>query len=154
RSDQVGNDRGCSTMTATLTWTVTRPAPGAASAPVDDRELVARLASGDGEALGELYRRYRPKVAGYVRRRIAVGADTDDVVQGTCLRAVRAAGDNPPDQGREVRSWLCGLAAWQLRDYARNDRWPYLAAVDATREALARPGLESRQERENRPLSA
>src|SRR5690242_16125104 len=116
-------------MTTTLTRTppkaltrvVTRPVPIAASTSVDDRELVARVAGGDREALGELYRRYRPKVAGYVRRRIAVEADTDDVVQETFLRAVRDAGNYRPEQGREVRSWLCGLAAWQLRDYARND---------------------------------
>jgi RNA polymerase sigma-70 factor (ECF subfamily) len=145
-------------MTATLTRTVRRaaeaPVRGSHLAEANDRDLVARVAGGDRDALGELYRRHRGKVAGYVRRRIPIEADTDDVVHETFLRAVRDAGGYQPEQGHEVRSWLCGLAAWQLRDYARKDRWPYLAAVDATREALARPGIESSEEREAKPLSA
>jgi RNA polymerase sigma factor (sigma-70 family) len=92
-------------------------------------------------------------VAGYVTRRIACQADAEDVVHDTFLRAVREAGDYQPEQGYPVRAWLCGLAAWQLRDYTRNDRWPYLAAVDATRDAMTRPVTETAERRDTRPLS-
>jgi RNA polymerase sigma-70 factor (ECF subfamily) len=144
-------------MTATLTrtppTTVTRPVPVAASTALDDRELVARAGRGDREALGELYRRHRASVTGYVRRRITADADTEDVVHEAFLHAWNTAGDYEPEHGYTVRSWLCGRAAQALRRHSWNELHPYRAAVDASREALRRPVTESAEQREARPVS-
>ncbi len=154
-------------MTATLTRTppktLTRPATGTGRAPAaaagtaradqDDRDLIARAAGGDRDALGELYRRHRASVTGYVRRRVAVEADAEDVVHEAFLDAWTTAGEYRPEHGYTVRSWLCGRAGQALRRYSWNDRHRYLVAVDASREAARRPVTETAEQRESRPVS-
>jgi RNA polymerase sigma-70 factor (ECF subfamily) len=131
------------TMSAVLNTTVSTA----------DEDLVARMGRGDRDAWGELYRRHRATVTGYVTRRITCEADVEDLVHETFLHAWSTAGDYRPEQGYQVRSWLCGRAGLVLRRWAWNDRHPYLAAVDATREAMVRPVTETADERESRPLS-
>ena len=75
----------------------------------DDEDLVARVAGGDRDALGELYRRHRGVVRGYVLTRIARGDDADDVVQETFLRAAKQAG-RVPGRGRPPGAGVVVLA--------------------------------------------
>ncbi len=74
-----------------------------------DEGLLARVADGDREALGELYRRHRGVVRGFVLGRIARGDDADDVVQETFLRAGKEAGRYRAEDGHRVPQWL---ATW------------------------------------------
>ena len=130
--------------------TVTRhPRLDAAS----DEDLLARVAGGDRDALGELYRRHRGVVRGYVLTRIARGDDADDVVQETFLRAAKQAGQFRAGDGHRVPPWLCWQAGAQLREYGQRDRHPYLAAARAAREQARRPVTETAEQREATPLS-
>jgi RNA polymerase sigma-70 factor (ECF subfamily) len=118
-----------------------------------DEDLLARVAGGDREALGELYRRHRGVVRGFVLGRIARGDDADDVVQETFLRAAKEAGDYRADDRQRVPQWLCYLAGGKLIDYGRHEVHPYLAAARGAREQLRRPVTESAEAREATPLS-
>ena len=130
--------------------TVTRPARLDATS---DEDLLARVAGGDRDALGELYRRHRGVVRGFVLGRIARGDDADDVVQETFLRAAKEAGDYRAADGHRVPQWLCYLAGGTLIDYGRHEVHPYLAAARGAREQLRRPVTESAEAREATPLS-
>jgi len=118
-----------------------------------DEDLLARVAGGDREALGELYRRHRGVVRGFVLGRIARGDDADDVVQETFLRAGKEAGQYRAGDGHRVPQWLCYLAGGTLIDYGRREVHPYLAAARGAREQLRRPVTESAEAREATPLS-
>ena len=118
-----------------------------------DEDLVARVAGGDRDALGELYRRHRGVVRGYVLTRIARGDDAEDVVQETFLRAAKQAGEHRAGNGHRVPAWLCWQAGAQLREYGQRDRHPYLAAARASREQARRPVTETAEQREATPLS-
>jgi RNA polymerase sigma factor (sigma-70 family) len=118
-----------------------------------DEDLLARVAGGDRDALGELYRRHRGVVRGFVLGRIARGDDADDVVQETFLRAAKQAGDYRAANGHPVPQWLCYLAGGTLIDYGRREVHPYLAAARGAREQLRRPVTESAEAREATPLS-
>jgi RNA polymerase sigma-70 factor (ECF subfamily) len=129
-------------------------APGArGSDQVTDEDLLARVAVGDQDALGELYRRHRGTVRGYVLGRIARADDADDVVQETFLRAAQQAGDYRAENGYRVPVWLCWQAGAQLREYGRRDLHPYLAAARAAREQMRRPVTQTAEQREATPLS-
>jgi RNA polymerase sigma-70 factor (ECF subfamily) len=118
-----------------------------------DEDLLARMADGDRDALGELYRRHRGVVRGFVLGRIARGDDADDVVQETFLRAGKEAGDYRAEDGHPVPQWLCYLAGGKLIDYGRHEVHPYLAAARGAREQARRPVTESAEARESTPLS-
>jgi RNA polymerase sigma-70 factor (ECF subfamily) len=116
-----------------------------------DEALLAQISRGDQAALGELYRRHRGTVRGYVLGRIARPDDADDVVQETFLRAAGQAAQYQPE--RSVPAWLRWQAGAQLREYGQRDLHPYLAAARASREQLRRPVTETAEHREATPLS-
>ena len=58
-----------------------RPGIGTLPVVVDDDVLVARLAAGDDDALGELFDRYAPFVLGVARRIVGSTALAEDVAQ-------------------------------------------------------------------------
>jgi RNA polymerase sigma-70 factor (ECF subfamily) len=90
----------------------------------DDGTLVARVASGDQEALGSLYDRYRPRLRRYVWRLLGGdGAAVEDCLQETFITVWRAAATFR-GEGR-VAAWLFRIA----------DR----AAGHARRAAASRP---------------
>jgi hypothetical protein len=54
-------------------------------------ELLARVRSGDCEALGELYVRYRPVMEGYLTRRMPMcPGDVEDVLQDAFVRVMES----------------------------------------------------------------
>lgn len=89
---------------------------------VADDELVARVADGKLDALGELFDRYQPDVRRLVYRLGVSAGDVDDVVQLTFLDLVKAA---PRFDGRATaRSWIFGIAAMVVRRHRRTlRRW-------------------------------
>ena len=119
-----------------------------------DEDLIARVADGDRDALGELYRRHRGVVRGYVLGRIAPRRSTPMTWcrRRSCARAKQAA-DYRAENGYRVPVWLCWQAGAQLREYGAPRVHPYLAAARSAREQARRPVTETAEQREATPLS-
>jgi RNA polymerase sigma-70 factor (ECF subfamily) len=79
---------------------------------------MAQVASGQLEALGELFDRHEPEVRRYLHRLGASAGDIDDLVQGTFLELMRAAARFDPSQS--ARAWLFGVATFMLRRQRRS----------------------------------
>jgi RNA polymerase sigma-70 factor (ECF subfamily) len=95
-------------------------APRIVRAEVADAELVAAIARGNLEALGDLFERHEPSVRRYLARLGLGPSDADDLVQATFLEVVQAAGRF--DLERPVRSWLLGIATILVRRRRRTVR--------------------------------
>ena len=96
----------------------TRPATHAAAH--GDRELLAAIADGNLDALGEFFERYEPAVRRYLGH-LGIGSnDADDLVQVTFLEVVPAAARFDPKY--PARSWLFGIATVMVRRHRRSVR--------------------------------
>ena len=76
----------------------------------EDTELVAQLAAGEAQALGELYMRHAAVVFRVIKRyaRQLTESECEDLCQDVFLTAFDVAGRF---EGKgTVRSWLCGIA--------------------------------------------
>ena len=92
--------------------------PRVLPASPSDHALIAAVANGNLEALGELFERHEPGVRRYLGR-IGVGADDiDDLIQATFLEIVRAAGRFDPAYA--ARSWILGIAIIMVRRQRRS----------------------------------
>lgn len=85
--------------------------------PVDQQDLIARLAGGEAAALAPLFAMHAASV-----RRLAMAitrdeAASDEIVQETFVRVMEAAGTFDPTRG-EPRAWLLAIA----RNLARAER--------------------------------
>ena len=96
-----------------------------------DRELIQRVSStGDERAFRELYRRHTPRVYALVLRILGSESDSDDVLQETWLRAIRAAPQFRWESS--FSSWLSAIALNCARGIRRRDkRWPTTELTDA-----------------------
>ncbi len=83
-----------------------------------DEALIAAIAGGRLEALGQLFDRFAPVVFRYVQRLGVSGADADDLVQATFLEITRAAPRF--DVGLSARSWILGVATILVRRHRRS----------------------------------
>jgi RNA polymerase sigma-70 factor, ECF subfamily len=86
--------------------------PDATPGPYD--HLIARIAVGDREAFGELYRRCRPDVYRYAAHMSGSPAVAEDVVQDVFMTVIRDAGRYRPG-GSGVLPWLLGIAHNHVR---------------------------------------
>lgn len=57
-----------------------------------DEELLAQVADGDEAALEQLYRRFAPRIAGFLRKRLNEEAAIDDVLNTVMLEVWKSAG--------------------------------------------------------------
>jgi RNA polymerase sigma-70 factor (ECF subfamily) len=121
------------------------PAPRSAAS---DAELLAQIAAGEVDALGELYERYRAAVRGFLLRATNHHDDAEDLVQTTFLTAARIAARY---DGRAcARPWLVGIAAHLVQQ--RGQRLARLASYLARlapqhpRARDPRPAIEARSE--------
>lgn len=99
-----------------------------------DRDLVkAVLELGDEEAFRELYRRYTPRMLGFVSRLFAGGNPEDeDLVQETWIRANKRL-----DQFQwksTFSTWLLGIGLNVVRDNLRRRRKSRLVPTDLSRD--------------------
>ena len=118
-----------------------RSTPGL-PAPVDDAELLGRVAGGNLEALGELFDRYEDDVRRLVRRLGTANGDIDDLVQLTFLDLARSA--SRFDRKLSVRSWVLGIAAMMVRRQRRSvARWIANLAGRAFEQRRAAPRTPS-----------
>ena len=71
---------------------------------LDDRDLLARHAAGDGDAFGELFRRHRDRLWSVALRTLGDPEEAADALQDAMLSAYRAAGSFRGDSA--VTTWL------------------------------------------------
>lgn len=76
--------------------------------------LIARIASGDREAFGELYRHYRADVYRFVVHMTGAPAQAEDMVQDVFVSVIGAAERYRPGQSG-VLPWLLGIAGNHAR---------------------------------------
>jgi RNA polymerase sigma-70 factor, ECF subfamily len=97
------------------------PATTAADAAGRDTQLLNRLASGDVEAVSELYDLYAARVFGLALRIVGNRTDAEDVVQEVFSQAWRTAGQYQPQRG-SVAAWLMVIARTRAIDRLRSRR--------------------------------
>src|SRR5262245_47692104 len=86
---------------------------------MSDAGLIAACAAADRTARTLLFERHVDALHRFVSRMRASDADVvDDLVQATFVRAFQAAGRF---HGTSARSWLYGIAANIVREYARKE---------------------------------
>lgn len=83
----------------------------------NDADLVARARAGDGEAFGELYRRYFDPIFRYLCVRVERDEDAEDLAATVFLRAYRSL-----DRYRE-RGWPFSAFLYQVARNALVDRY-------------------------------
>jgi RNA polymerase sigma-70 factor (ECF subfamily) len=113
-----------------------------------DPEIMARLASGEIGALGELYDRYHRALRLFVVRATSDAEDVDDLVHATFLAAAKAA--NRYDGRPSCRPWLIGIAVRHLRRRRRafGTLLAVLSSIRGSRPTTAdpRPALLARND--------
>lgn len=124
--------------------------PFDADALAHHRELVARVAAGDSEALQLLYLDFNAQVHGIVRRILEDPEDAREAVQDTFIKVWQQARAYRPDRG-EVVSWLVFIARNAAIDRVRKGARRRLLHEALQREPVedAMPARELFDEREN-----
>lgn len=108
-----------------------------ADALAHHRDLVARMAAGDGEALQLLYLEFGAQIHGVARRILEDPEDARETVQDAFIKAWQQARSYRPERG-EVVSWLVFIAR-----HAAIDRLRKGARRRLLHEALQREPTES-----------
>ena len=123
-----------------------------------DRELVAATRAGDEGAFEELYARYRPRIASYVRGMVRDDGRAEDVTQEVFLSALRRLRET--DSEINFKPWIYRIARNQAIDHHRrasraeeismdadfglrpSDHVRLVDAVDPDRALIARERLD------------
>jgi RNA polymerase sigma factor (sigma-70 family) len=125
-----------------------RRQPIACDLPASDAEIIARLASGELGALGELYDRHQQAVRRFVARASSNAEDVDDLVHASFLAAAKSA--ERYDGRASSRPWLIGIAAQLLRRRRQGfSRWlGVLSSLSGFQATVVdpRPALQARSE--------
>jgi RNA polymerase sigma-70 factor (ECF subfamily) len=113
-----------------------------------DGELLAQIALGEIDGLGELYERHRDAVRSFVLRATRHHDDAEDLVQTVFLTAARIA--DRYDGRPSARPWLVGIAGRLVQQrgqrFARLARYLARLASQQSRARDPRPVLEARSE--------
>src|SRR6266542_420842 len=107
-----------------------------------DEDLLARVAEGDRDAFGDLYRRYARAVLGLALRRLGDRGRAEDAVQEAFASIWRAARSYRRDRG-PVAPWLYAVARNAIADRGRARVEPPAELVDTASDV---PGPEERAE--------
>ena len=83
-----------------------------------DADLVARARAGDGEAFGELYRRYFDPIFRYLSVRVERSEDAEDLAETVFLKAYRSL-DRYHERGWPFSAFLYQVARNALVDHYR-----------------------------------
>ena len=91
----------------------------AANAPSPEEILVSRILAGDGDAFGELYRKFGPMVHGIALSRVG-WSEADDVVQEVFISAHKNL--NTLRDRAAVGPWLARIARNRAENFRRSAR--------------------------------
>jgi len=94
----------------------------------DDEDLLERIAAGETDALGVLFRRRQQNVYRFALHLTGSPALADDVTQDVFVTVIRDAGRFEPGRAT-VPAWLCGIARNFVRRRLALDRGA--ASIDA-----------------------
>jgi RNA polymerase sigma factor (sigma-70 family) len=94
-----------------------------------DRDLVEAVRSGDDSAFEELYRRYRPRIAAYVRRMVHDSARAEDLAQDAFFSALRRM--RATDAEIAFKPWIFEIARNAAIDHWRRSSRAQEVSVDA-----------------------
>lgn len=97
-----------------------KPAAHLQERAIADSDLIAAIACGNLEALGDLFERHEPAVRRYMGRLGIARSDADDLVQATFLEVLRAA--KRFDPAHSAGAWLLGIATILVRRNRRSVR--------------------------------
>ena len=106
-----------------------------------DLDLLRRIATGDQDAIEELYRRHSRLLLGQLRFMVDEPALAEEVLQDTMLAVWRGA--RTFRGGSRVRTWLLGIARRQARDRMRRRRPMPMADSELAERASPNPGPEA-----------
>ena len=106
-----------------------------------DVALLSRIATGDQEAIEELYRRHSRLLLGQLRFMVDQPALAEEVLQDTMLAVWKGA--RTFRGGSRVRTWLLGIARRQARDRMRRRRPMLMADSDLAQRPSPNPGPEA-----------
>ncbi|MFN8058649.1 MAG: sigma-70 family RNA polymerase sigma factor [Vicinamibacterales bacterium] len=87
--------------------------------PTLDQTLLSRIASGDSEAVGDLYDRHASALLGLVYRIVGDRAEAEDILQDVFVRVWERAGSYDPSKGAPV-TWLARVARNRAIDRLRS----------------------------------
>jgi RNA polymerase sigma-70 factor (ECF subfamily) len=107
-----------------------------------DEDLLSRVAQGDRDAFGDLYKRYARAVLGLALRRLGDRGRAEDAVQEAFASVWRAAHSYRSDRG-PVAPWLYAVARNAIADRGRARFEPPAEPVDTASDA---PGPPDRAE--------
>ena len=110
--------------------------------PPTDPELIARIAGGDGAALGSLYDRHRHLVFALACRVLGNGADAEEVLQDVFMQVWRQAARFSSSRG-VVEAWLRMMARTRAIDRVRQRSRMATSALDGVPEPAAPTGPAS-----------
>ncbi len=85
-----------------------------------DEALMVRLRNGDREAFAALVERHYRAIRGFLRARLLVASETDDLAQEVFLRFFESRARF--DTTALVRPWLLGIARNLLREHIRQTK--------------------------------
>jgi RNA polymerase sigma-70 factor (ECF subfamily) len=107
-----------------------------------DEDLLSRVADGDHDAFGDLYRRYARAVLGLALRRLGDRGRAEDAVQEAFTSVWRAARSYRRERG-PVAPWLYAVARNAIADRGRVRNEPPTEPAERTSDA---PGPPDRAE--------
>jgi RNA polymerase sigma factor (sigma-70 family) len=94
-----------------------------------DRDLVQAVRAGDDAAFEELYRRYQPRIAAYVRRMARDSTRAEDIAQDAFLSALRRM--RATDAEIAFKPWIFEIARNAAIDHWRRSSRAEEVSVDA-----------------------
>jgi RNA polymerase sigma-70 factor, ECF subfamily len=103
-----------------------------------DEDLLSRVAQGDRDAFGDLYRRYARAVLGLALRRLGDRGRAEDAVQEAFASIWRAARSYRRERG-PVAPWLYAVARNAIADRGRARIEPPAEPMDAASDAPGPP---------------
>jgi len=106
-----------------------------------DLALLSRIATGDQEAIEELYRRHSRLLLGQLQFMVDQPALAEEVLQDTMLAVWKGA--RTFRGGSRVRTWLLGIARRQARDRMRRKRAMPMADSELAQRPSPNPGPEA-----------
>jgi RNA polymerase sigma-70 factor (ECF subfamily) len=108
--------------------------------PVDDRELLKRIAAGDRQALADLYVRHQRPLFHYLLQLTPDHGLAEELLQDTLVATWKSA---QSFEGRSsVLTWLIGIARRQAHNMLRQHKLPLVAESELEGVAATEPEPE------------